>query len=1135
MKTKILLTPLLLLSVGAVIYFSAFHSTKNQRVYVPREAENKVNIAGWKGAEEFYQRVVANQVTGRVDPNEVQKAWQQVQMMAKHRSASLGLQWSDMGPDNVGGRTRAILVDKNNSSRVWAGGITGGLFYSNDGGANWQAWNDQFTNLIVSCITQSPNGDIYFGTGCDFEGFGNFWPGWGIFKITPGGAVTNVVLSAVTKYTVLSSYYPITNISIIKNGVSVNVANSAATFIGLDTMLKSAIGEYKVFNTTIQNLHSLQEFGNLSFTDKNGVAVVLTPSTDYNNTSFDWSAVNKIVVNPTKPNEIYVASHKGLRVSDDFGFSWKNPISTDCSNKLSTIETVAYDVEITSDGSRLFVSLAGQLYYSDNPMVCSSYIKNLTLPVASGRMDIAVAPSDANKAYSCNVNSNSSLGAIYRSVDKGTTWTMFIPAFSSDPMCSSAQCQGVYDLAFAVAPNDPDKLFIGGVQLWKYDGAPAKIAHEGGNYDNFSDPYYVHADKHTFAFDPNNPNTMYVGCDGGVFKSFSQGTVFFQINKKYSVTQFYKIGFNSGIECDSGKIRDLIIGGTQDNGSMLLGVPGGNTPLRAKRLTGGDGFGCDMSLITGAMFTTIYNIQVYRAICNGDAFGQITDPDTLQNSSVFNTRLRLWENDNDYTSKSLINFKNDTLKQGIGVGNGIKIVFTGKLVPLQAAGKIKPGTVLIKAGTVTLTDNGSGVLSGGGNGSVNYTSGDFTVTFNTAPANNLNLWAYYFAYYKSADMLSLTSNTPGVPVKHLLTSDLNPGDSVSALDPIQSVLAIGASPTKNTGNFTTSDRVLITRDALNMTVNPTWIGLGFTIGAAFSLSSLEFSKDGNILYVGIDGTGVYRITGINKVYAKADVSANITKTLIYSTSRAVTGIAVDQTNKERVVVTLGNYGNTSYVFFSGNAASATNVATAAFKDVTGNLPKMPVYDAEISIINNKNVVIGTEYGIFSTQDIAASSVSWADDNSSMHPRVPVYEVRQRTFFPERRSYSNISGAVVKMGAMFTGTHGRGAWKSNSLSYDYNVGTDEPNAKLQTSRFISGISVYPNPMSSAGTVSFQLKEAVEGTITIYDIYGRSVYSAKKQFAAGTNLLPVNSSLASGTYFVAIEAKESSAVAKFVVMK
>ena len=94
----------------------------------------------------------------------------------------------EIGPYNVGGRTRSILIDYNNENRVLAGGVSGGLWYSNNGGSAWSAADDNAVTLSVTSITQSPfNPDmIYYGTGETYNNTLNV-NGQGLFRSTNGG------------------------------------------------------------------------------------------------------------------------------------------------------------------------------------------------------------------------------------------------------------------------------------------------------------------------------------------------------------------------------------------------------------------------------------------------------------------------------------------------------------------------------------------------------------------------------------------------------------------------------------------------------------------------------------------------------------------------------------------------------------------------------------------------------------------------------------------------------------------------------------------------------------------------------------------------------------------------------------
>ncbi|MBL0018705.1 MAG: T9SS type A sorting domain-containing protein [Bacteroidetes bacterium] len=111
----------------------------------------------------------------------------------KVNAAIPGVVWKERGPSNVSGRTRAILVDPNTGSglKVFAGGVAGGLWVTNDISANppvWTAINDLMTNLAVSSIASDPTNPLvmYAGTG---EGYFNLdaMSGAGIFKSVNGG------------------------------------------------------------------------------------------------------------------------------------------------------------------------------------------------------------------------------------------------------------------------------------------------------------------------------------------------------------------------------------------------------------------------------------------------------------------------------------------------------------------------------------------------------------------------------------------------------------------------------------------------------------------------------------------------------------------------------------------------------------------------------------------------------------------------------------------------------------------------------------------------------------------------------------------------------------------------------------
>ena len=151
----------------------------------------------YRGSVEFWGDRVGRFSSDSAFSKTLKKVRKQITKIPKRRS--LGLNWEELGPDNIGGRTRAILIDKSNTNRVYAGGVSGGLWYSNDGGLSWEATTpgDNAEVLTVNCITQDKDGYIYYGTGegvfyGDNEtapGIGGFgFRGMGVFRsTTPSG------------------------------------------------------------------------------------------------------------------------------------------------------------------------------------------------------------------------------------------------------------------------------------------------------------------------------------------------------------------------------------------------------------------------------------------------------------------------------------------------------------------------------------------------------------------------------------------------------------------------------------------------------------------------------------------------------------------------------------------------------------------------------------------------------------------------------------------------------------------------------------------------------------------------------------------------------------------------------------
>ena len=187
------------------------------------------------------------------------------------------------------------------------------------------------------------------------------------------------------------------------------------------------------------------------------------------------------------------------------------------------------------------------------------------------RVNLAIAPSDPLTVYAALVavsNIDDLLG-LYKTIDGGTNWSLLTATSAS----CSPQCW--YNLSLAVKPDDPNTVFFGGVDLFRsIDGGATFAA------ISFFPAGPVHADQHFFAFDPLAPTTVFVGHDGGIYKSTDTGDNWTTLNTNLALTQFYP-----GISLHPTD-ANVVMGGTQDNGTPLAPV-GGSTVWND--VTSGDG------------------------------------------------------------------------------------------------------------------------------------------------------------------------------------------------------------------------------------------------------------------------------------------------------------------------------------------------------------------------------------------------------------------------------------------------------------------------------------------------------------------------------------------------------------------
>ena len=149
--------------------------------------------------EQMWELTV-NPTTGKLDDGELTLLREQLvaDRLAGRNPGEDGNDWVERGPNDIGGRTRAILFDPNDASGniVYAGGVSGGLWRNTNitsSGSQWERIQNIPGNLSVTSITVDPNNSNrwYVGTGEQYTA-GDV-VGTGVYVTNDGGNSWNTV------------------------------------------------------------------------------------------------------------------------------------------------------------------------------------------------------------------------------------------------------------------------------------------------------------------------------------------------------------------------------------------------------------------------------------------------------------------------------------------------------------------------------------------------------------------------------------------------------------------------------------------------------------------------------------------------------------------------------------------------------------------------------------------------------------------------------------------------------------------------------------------------------------------------------------------------------------------------------
>ena len=549
------------------LYFVQLHSKKKDPIHTPDAFLQK------KARVDYFQRMLLDPSTGEI-PVAIRKqelAYAATLPARDHvtekTTSVANVDWIEAGPNDVGGRTRALAVDRTNSNTVLAGGVASGIWKSTDRGATWELKTDPTLLTGVSFITQDPrpghtstwyaltgeqlgsNGDRGRRTARFGEGF--------YMSVDNGDSWTRVV----------SAENPTAWDSIFDFGLKVLVSPVSGHIF----FASQGFGIHRLDAPTSIPIPMIGRESQAEWSD------------------FDIAPDGTIIAVISKGFKTGASETSGVFYSTDNGDSWE---------------------DITPEGYATEPERSVIAFAPSNPS--KAYLWTFTGEISTNTNN-AFGFVEVMQFYAFVLPSGTS-------EDRSA----FLPDF--DGPLGDLYTQNNYDMVMAVNPYDADDVFIGGTNLYRskngfsipIDKINDKNKTWVGGYstiDNGQDIYPDHhPDQHALFFDPFEEGVLWSGHDGGLSLATNIDSTINEIdwkdkNNGYNVTQFYHVA----IAPEAGD--DRIIGGTQDNGTPFLRFDS-TLPIGApsSQVSRGDGgytylgptYGISSST-GGALFELTYN------------------------------------------------------------------------------------------------------------------------------------------------------------------------------------------------------------------------------------------------------------------------------------------------------------------------------------------------------------------------------------------------------------------------------------------------------------------------------------------------------------------------------------------------
>lgn len=498
--------------------------------------------------------------------------------------------WESLGPGNIGGRTRVLVIDPVDAQTLYAGATSGGIWKTINGGQSWQPLGDFLASLAVNALAldakSSPTARVlYAGTG---EGYLNFAArrGAGVFKSTDSGQSWRQLPATTTPE---FAYV---------NDIVLSPTDSQVLYVSTRTGVWKSLDAGETWHAILK-------------TDGSGGAASTLVETRQ-----DTGALDLVIeADETSRQDILLVSSGSFRSdgvyrSIDSGATWSRVLTASNLGRVS--------MAIAPSDSSVMYALASRV---------------------SGLLQNVYRSTDHGATWEARIEGNFDPDRLEWLL---LTNTLFASYRGCAGLPGEFLNQGWHDNTMAVSPTDPDTIFVGGIDLFRSDDGGRSFGLISYWWLPRESPNFVHADQHAFVFDPGwnggSNQTLYVGNDGGVFRTTNalaavasganRGLCYYDpsippaiawasLNSNYAVTQFY----HGAVYPDA---RGLI-GGAQDNG-VLVGAL--YEPENWREIIRGDGGFCAVDPTTSGEATVLYasniGLSLDKSTDNGASFTRVT-------------------------------------------------------------------------------------------------------------------------------------------------------------------------------------------------------------------------------------------------------------------------------------------------------------------------------------------------------------------------------------------------------------------------------------------------------------------------------------------------------------------------------